>query len=158
MQPPRQRAHDVRHDGGAPTYPGALRRPDHAGLQVRQHLAAQCRTLARATRAVAATEQRGRGEDGGLRPTVEGEHLHEGETIGGRGRRVGHLVPRRRDDASAARLSPEVPEHPAHAARPPPRPARKADRELPSEDAAAVRVREAPARVGLGRDVPGRPH
>jgi len=71
---------------------------------------------------------------------------------------VGRVVPPGRDDAAARRLSAQVPQHPADTARQAPRPARQTDRELPHEDAAAVRVRETPARAGVGRDVSRRPN
>ena len=95
---------DRGHDGGEASHQGEIRSADHAGVQMFRRLAEIGGALADPSHTVAASEPRGRGEDGRVRSAVEGERGAPGETIGDGGRRVGSLVHGGGDETAARRL------------------------------------------------------
>lgn len=157
MQLPRRGEDDRRHQRGEAPHPGAVRGADHARLQVHRDLAPQRGAVAHAPHPLARPQPGGGGEGGGLQPALQGVLLADGQAELGRERRVGATVRRGREPAADGRLQEQVPLGAEDAARPAPGAARAAPQQLPHEDAAAVRVREAPAGDRLGRGVPGRP-
>lgn len=120
-------------------------------------LASQRGAVAHAPHPLARAEPGGRGQSGGLQPPLQRVLLLNGEAELRGERRLGAAVQRGREPAADGRLQEEVPVGAEDAAGPPPGAAGPAAQQLPHEDPAAVRVREAPQGDGLGRVVPRRP-
>ena len=147
------REDDRGHDGGETPYQRAIRGADYASVQMRRPLAEIGLALADRAHTLAASEHRGRGEDGRLRHAVEGVHRPPRETIGDGGRCLGVILHRRGESPAPGWQSEALPEHIENPEGQTPRSTREPGHQLSHENPVAVRVRETSARSGMGRDL-----